>query len=863
MAQPIWNIQKGSIGTFPANIPFTKLITAKPVLPATTVTYVKIAGSLPDGVQFNSDGLLYGTPTTVGLDTTFTFVIRAVDNQNNLSDRTFTITVSGSAIPKILTPSGIFLTVNDSTWVENFIEYSNPLPSNVVSFKIIQGTLPPGLQMNEYGLIRGYAEPVYLNLNLEEASTSVVRCEENIFTALTTANFVENRPIVFSGSIIGGVVAGRIYYVKNILNNTQFTVSTTVDGNQLELSDETGYMDTTLPATGLQRPTIKSFSFTVSLESNLGNDIQTFEIVVVNQNLPISQGGSGLPPNTRVPTIYNIRPPIFDYNLLPSSGFYIVPKDLKGITYTTKDFAFIGDFASGNYFSFEIIGHDFDGNQLQYNFVNLPLGLVGNTQTGWITGTPVLNNIGVNEFNFSVFVSKLQNPQIVSKAFNFSFKLSNSITSNITWLTPNNLGIISNGSTSVFKVEAIADVILKYRLIQGTLPPNLKLLDNGELTGQTAWQPTTQVVEPGTNTLFTFTIEAFSEEFYIIKSSKTFYINVIQEYAYPSESLYIKATPSLENRNLLRTLLLNEEIIPTNYLYRPSDPRFGKATDVIYAHAFGIDSSSFDKYIEAVTKNHYWRNIILGSISTAVAKNNDGEIIYEVVYSNVIDNLVNIKNESVPEEIIWPRKVNLFEGPWYTSITDIYTSYIFQNESESQFLETENNLLLSTENAQLLSTELGQPTYFTSLTPGYARIFYPNSLPNMRNRIAQVLGQQANYKLLPKWMTSQQPNGSTLGYVPAWVICYTKPGFSEIIKNNIENNWKNELGQHNVLNQINFKIDRFIVDKSTTFNYNDRTSPPAWLSLPSGNPEPVPIDSKDFYVLFPRKTILPNTPQYS
>ena len=45
----------------------------------------------------------------------------------------------------------------------------------------------------------------------------------------------------------------------------------------------------------------------------------------------------------------------------------------------------------------------------------------------------------------------------------------------------------------------------------------------------------------------------------------------------------------------------------------------------------------------------------------------------------------------------------------------------------------------------------------------------------MRNRVAQVVGQEYNSKLLPQWMTSQQANGNTLGYTPAWVICYTKP----------------------------------------------------------------------------------------
>jgi hypothetical protein len=126
----------------------------------------------------------------------------------------------------------------------------------------------------------------------------------------------------------------------------------------------------------------------------------------------------------------------------------------------------------------------------------------------------------------------------------------------------------------------------------------------------------------------------------------------------------------------------------------------------------------------------------------------------------------------------------------------------------------------------------------------------------MRNRVSQVLGQEFDSRLLPLWMTSQQANGSTLGYTQAWVICYTKPGFSETIKNNIVNNW------NHTLNEINFQIDRFTVNKSATYNYDNNLTPPAWTRLPSGTPVPDPLDSKDFYVLFPRQTILPDESQY-
>jgi hypothetical protein len=44
-----------------------------------------------------------------------------------------------------------------------------------------------------------------------------------------------------------------------------------------------------------------------------------------------------------------------------------------------------------------------------------------------------------------------------------------------------------------------------------------------------------------------------------------------------------------------------------------------------------------------------------------------------------------------------------------------------------------------------------------------------------------------------------------------------------------------------------------------TYNYDNVTE--TWDELPSATPTPDPLNSEDFYVLFPRKTILPNETQ--
>jgi len=827
MAQPIWNTPSGSsIGTYPYGISMAFPLSASPVSPATTITYTLLAGALPTNLVLDSTtGIISGIPTLVTTSTTTTFAVRATDDLGNLRDATFSITITGVAVPQFTTPSGSLLSTQDSIWTQIQIEYSNPNTSNPVIVEVQEGFLPPGLEISTSGLIQGYPEPPVIDLTLPLITTvalSTVSSTNSIY-CLSVTGFSVGRPIIFD-NVFGGITADQTYYVASIDTvNNAFTISSTQNGSTFILSDATGVMSVRLPPVSVGEPTITTYNFTLRLLSPLGGNLVGYSITVINQNTPVSQGGPGNPPNTRVPTILNTRPLTISVNANdPYYGYYILPPVSPSVN------AFIGTFESGNLFAFKVIGYDFDGNSLQYIYSNLPRGLTGDPNTGWITGTPMLSSSGINNFSFNVSVRKAGNTSISSVNFNFSFNVSLNVTGIITWITPSNLGEIYNGTISTLSVLATSDTPLEYRLVSGTLPPNLTLLSNGELTGFVADQPTNQLLSVGATTDFTFTVQAYSPTFNVVQSNNTFTVTVLQNFSQPTDTLYIKATPSLNDRNIINSLLNDDTLIPTSMLYRPDDEYFGKATDVVYEHAYGIFASDIQEYLEAVTQNHYWRNITLGQLKTAVAKDDNGNIIYEVVYSEVIDNLVNSNGQSVPMSIYWPVAIDLNLGPWYTSVTNIYTSYI----------------------------ELLNQQYYTSLTPGYARTLYPNSLYNMRTRVGEVVGQVYNSSLLPLWMTSQQADGSTLGYTQAWVICYTKPGFASTIQANIQNNWPY------TLNQINFRIDRFSVDKSATYDYDNNLNPPAWTGLPSASPTPNPLDSEDFYVLFPRQTILPDKTQY-
>ena len=833
MAQPVWNTPVGSIGAYPSTIPLTFQLSASAVLPASSVRYALLSGSLPTGVSLTLDGLIYGTPTLVSIDVSSVFTVRATDNLNNIKDRTFSIQISGTALPQFITPPGSVLSTQDSIWVDLNIDYSNPDPTNQVSIQLLEGVLPPGLEIDSTGNVRGYPQPPIVNVTLPNVITTATETSSstNLITCVSTTNFSIGRPVIFYGTVFGSIEANVTYYIKTINSSTTFSISSTQFGPAISLTYAVGVMGVNLTSVSSGQPTIRTYPFTLGLSSDLGSDTETYSITVINQNTPVSQGGPGKQPNSRIPTVLNTRPLSFNITTDPYYGYYVLPP----VEPSTP--ASIGTVKSGDFFAFKAIGYDFDGSDITYSFSGLPNGLTGNTTTGWITGYPTLGTAGISNYDFSVAVWKKNFPSITTPYFNFNFSVSNDISGIITWTSPSNLGTILNGTISTLSVVAESDTPLSYKFVSGTLPPNLTITSNGDISGYVADQPTSSYLEQGSSTDFTFTVQAYSPQYPTIQSSKTFTVTVYQEFNQPTDILYIKATPSISDRVLLDSLLSDDTLIPEADLYRSSDPFFGKADSVIYEHAYGIYASSIDQYIAAVTTNHYWRNITLGQLKTAVAKNEAGEVIYEVVYSEVVDNLVNPQGVSISNKIYWPRPIDLGLGPWYTSVTDTYTSYV---------------------------DILGQQ-YYTSLTPGYARILYPNSLYNMRNKVASSLGQEYNSKLLPQWMTSQQANGDTLGYTQAWVICYTLPGKAEAIKSNIETKWgflRNNIFIPYTLNTVNFQIDRFTVNKSATYNYDNNLSPPSWTGLPSAQPTPDPIDSKDFYVLFPRQTILPDKTQY-
>jgi len=203
-SHPTWVTPAGSIGTYPSQVAMTFTFSATPTDASETLSYAVLSGTLPTGLTLNSTtGILSGTPSIVGSDTTYNFALRVTEanDATEIADRTFSTIISGVATPTFSTPTGTILNTNDTVWRELQIEYTNPVTTNPVLIRKVQGTLPPGLELNSKGLLRGYPEPPVININYSAVSTSVLAISSSILTVLSTTGFVKERPITFSGTV--------------------------------------------------------------------------------------------------------------------------------------------------------------------------------------------------------------------------------------------------------------------------------------------------------------------------------------------------------------------------------------------------------------------------------------------------------------------------------------------------------------------------------------------------------------------------------------------------------------------------------------------------------------------------------------
>ena len=170
MSKPVWTTPAGHLGTIQENEYYNLPVLA--TAGGSDIVYVLLAGVLPAGLLIRRDGVIEGQPTTkvdvagipveVGQDVKSTFAIRATAD-NIVTDRTFTLTVTGQDAPVFTTAGGSLGTFIDGQGIGIQLTAKDPDPGDTYTFTMISGELPPGTVINSSGMISGALTPTKIS----------------------------------------------------------------------------------------------------------------------------------------------------------------------------------------------------------------------------------------------------------------------------------------------------------------------------------------------------------------------------------------------------------------------------------------------------------------------------------------------------------------------------------------------------------------------------------------------------------------------------------------------------------------------------------------------------------------------------
>jgi hypothetical protein len=295
---------------------------------------------------------------------------------------------------------------------------------------------------------------------------------------------------------------------------------------------------------------------------------------------------------------------------------------------------------------------------------------------------------------------------------------------------------------------------------------------------------------------YTFTARV-EDQFGFSAVTKSFTIVINDPNDLTFSNIKVKPFLNSQQRQLYNSFISDPNVFDPALIYRPNDTEFGVKGEIEMLVYAGIETVDIDRYVAAAAKNHRRKTFKFGEVRRAVAKiPGSNNAVYEVVYVEAIDpddttrgtvrNHFNIQTQT-------PRLINdiAFETNDNTFSNSDTNPYRYRPITNS--IKIDSDAISADETLQTKK--------------------YISNLTNMRNRIADIGITDINF--LPLWMrTPQENNIEALGYVPAVILAYCKPGGGEELLLNIKNSRFN-------FNQINFDVDRYIID-SVRGNSNDQ-----------------------------------------
>jgi hypothetical protein len=274
----------------------------------------------------------------------------------------------------------------------------------------------------------------------------------------------------------------------------------------------------------------------------------------------------------------------------------------------------------------------------------------------------------------------------------------------------------------------------------------------------------------------------------------------------PYENLYVRCFPNNTSRNKLFSILDNSDIFPNNLMYRANDPFWGKRRDLTALIAYGITASSAADYISAMQDRHYDKRFFFGDYGVSIAKDTDDNIIYEVVWVDLIE-----ETRAYIKSVV--------QDPPAASI-DLKAKIVGWENTVNP-----NDYILKINDSVLMRRDLTDTLGITD----------PNTLP--------------------EWMTSVQRDGTVLGYVTKVPLAYVRPGQGDKVLFRLRRSAASGLIPD--IKEIPFQVDRYILDNNLSTYFDTETRQfvehnyTTFDLTPSGAEELEPITTVDFAIEVP------------
>ena len=670
-------------------------------------------------------------------------------------------------------------------------------------------------------------------------------------TCGSTSNLRIGTSVIFSGKTFGNVIPNIVYYVKNIIDSKNFTISTKLNGPIVTLTTEIGIMGVSYPSSKVPQ-----------------------EAIVTGWNYSGNYSSKGIYNNGEIVKyknkLYKVISQIPITNISPSNENYFQLTDTFSmeISWNSPTDLFNTSLALLRIGSTSTLPPGMELDSLSgevYGSVPSQAAITQNYKFTIIAIRYSNATIGYDAASAGYISYDFSNPNVFSYR-TFNVDIIGEIDSVIHFTTNGDLTTIEANFVSNLSVNAITTVpnaVLSYKLKSGHLPPGLILINDGTIQGKVTqfsdgifyksmWKPNRSYVvndvvrittsedpigtyyrcliahsnslfnpskwisyvdDPskdglitfdknsfscdGFNTTFdksyTFTVEA-TDQFNLSSTTKTFKLSVSTPTNKSYSNIYIKPLLKLSMRNSLTAFFNDTSIFEPKSIYRLSDPNFGIQNELKMLLYPGIETKNLSAYVSAFGRS-FKKKFRVGNLKKVVAKNiGTNDVVYELIYLEILDNLEN-EGGSVLASIKTatlnhPIKIN--QGR-----RDIIDSDASDMNIDSMSIDQLSGILIQD---KIMTVDFGGQR----ISDSNKSDIFGNSVTNIRNNIATIGDTERKY--LPLWMrTPQSFSGIEQGFTKAVPICFCIPGTADNIILNIKNSRFD-------FKMIDYTIDRAIID---------------------------------------------------